>query len=187
MQHPTLAGQRIDLVPIQDQHYDDLLAVILANPITYQYTTLGNSRASFARWFAQACLGNAFVIADKQTQRAIGSTRLYNINTHAGSALLGYSWISPDAIGTGINGEAKYLILSYAFEQLKYSRIGFEIDSDNIISQRAVEKLGATLEGKMRLHRRRLDGTLSGTCVYSILDSEWAAIKENLAQRLPRA
>lgn len=183
----TLTGDKVALVPINDSHYESLWAVIQRNPEVYRYTTLGHSSADFARWFSYAVSEKAFVIVDLSNNQVVGSTRLYAIDERVRRACIGYTWLSPTVMGTGINTEAKLLLLTYAFEQLKFIRVAFEIDAENKQSRRAVEKLGAVFEGELRLHRRRLDGGISGTAIYSVLDIEWATLKENLQQRLSRA
>lgn len=181
--YPPLLGKKCRLQPLTNAHYDALAAIVLSNPENYQFTTLGQTADDFARWFAMAESDAAWVIYNTVENKIVGSTRFYQTDRRVGQTKIGYTWLSPDAIGTGINKEVKYLLLSYAFEQLRFVRVAFDIDSENMRSRRAVEKLGAVFEGELRLHRRRLDGSLGNTCCYSIISDEWlSSVKDRLAR-----
>lgn len=179
-----LHGKKCQLKPLCAGYYDALAAIVLAHPTLYQFTTLGHSEAHFAQWFEKACAEQAWVIINKANNKVIGSSRFYHIEQQVACGKIGYTWLSPDAVGMGINTEVKYLMLTEAFERLKWVRVGFDIDSDNVRSRQAVEKIGAVLEGVLRLHRRRLDGTLSDTCCYSVIDDEWSSVKARLEQQM---
>lgn len=185
MTQPTLSGQNIKLTPLTDAHYDELQAIVLANPDVYRYTTIGASRAAFARWFTLAQQQRAWTVVRLADSRAVGSTRLYRLDEAVGAVCVGYTWYAPDCRGTGINDEAKLLLLAHIFETLKLNRVQFEINADNIASRRAVEKLGATLEGTLRAHRRRTTtGELADTCIYGLLADEWGQTQQQLQQKI---
>ncbi|TDR28979.1 GNAT family N-acetyltransferase [Hydromonas duriensis] len=181
----ALTGKYISLQPLTDSHFEAIWQIISSAPELYQYTTLGQTKEDLNKWFAQAKIDGAFVVMDNATQTLIGSTRLYNLNANVGHANLGYTWYAPECVGTNVNPEAKLLLLQHAFETLKLIRVGFEIDSDNMRSRKAVLKLGAQQEGILRKHRKRIhDGVVSDTCVFSIIQSEWDEVKINLQQRI---
>jgi len=182
--YPALTGKKISLIPIVDGHYQALKNHILKKPDSYRYTTIGSSETSFQAWFLQAQQASAFTVVDNMSTAPIGSSRFYDINAYVKRLAIGYTWYSTAFRGTGVNTEAKLLLLTYVFETMGYVRVEFHIDNENRASRRAVEKLGATLEAELRQHRRRLDGYLCNTCTYSIIDSEWLAVKASLQQRL---
>jgi len=105
--------------------------------------------------------------------KIIGSTSYYDIHLNHLRMSIGYSWLHPDYWGKGVNTIVKNLMLSYAFEQLKFRRIDFCIDSENLRSRRAVEKLGVSFEGVLRKQQVRPDGSARDSVIYAITDDRW--------------
>ena len=185
MTHPNLQGKHIRLTPIQAAHFNELHAIILRNPQAFHFSNIGASKEKFTLWFEQALRENAFVVVDNATGKLLGSTRFYNHNALVPHAYIGYTWYDADVQGTHVNPEAKLLMLTHAFETLKLLRVGFEVDADNLRSRAAVTKLGATLEGILRHHRRRWsDDALSDTYSFAILRNEWPEVQAKLQKRL---
>ena len=89
---------------------------------------------------------------------------------------IGSTWIGKKFQGTGLNSEMKHLLINHAFDQLGFEKITFRIDERNMQSRKAVEKLGAVLEGILRKNVFLLDGFKRNTCVYGILKNEWDKI-----------
>ena len=118
--------------------------------------------------------------------RAIGVTCIYNIDERNRHCELGYTWISRDAQGGLVNPALKLLVLTRVFEELGFMRAEFRCHSMNIQSRRSLEKLGAKHEGTLRRHRVMNNGTVRDSCIYSILDYEWPAVKCGLEARLSR-
>jgi aminoglycoside 6'-N-acetyltransferase len=109
-----------------------------------------------------------------------GSTRYGDIReAHAGLEI-GWTWLHPRYMGTGVNRRMKRLLLSHAFEELGMQRVQLKTDHLNTRSQRAIEKLGAVREGVLRRHQRRQDGTLRDTVMYSITADEWPEVRARL-------
>ena len=86
--------------------------------------------------------------------------------------------------GTGFNVECKYLLLRHCFETLGLIRVFFKTDSNNIRSQKAMEKIGAKYEGTLRNHMIREDGSLRHSAYYSIIKEEWLEVKKHLEKLL---
>lgn len=122
----------------------------------------------------------AFVIRKIDDHAIIGMTRYYGIDEKNKRLNIGYTWYTPSVWGKVYNKECKLLLLSYAFEELKYHRVGFEVAHQNIRSQKAVKKIGGVREGELRKHAVRPDGVLRNTVVFSIIDDEWPATRQNL-------
>jgi len=97
---------------------------------------------------------------------------------------IGYTWYGPHAQRTGVNTEAKLMLLTHAFERLKCISVAFETSSHNAASRAAIARLGATQEGVLRNHKRHPDGSPRDTVVFSIIDSEWQDVKRTLQDRL---
>lgn len=115
----------------------------------------------------------------------IGMTRLKELSREHRKGTVG-SWLAPAAWGSGANTEAKLLLLEYAFESLRCLRIEFHTDARNPRSRAALKKMGVREEGTLRSWLISREGTRRDTVVFSILDSEWPAVKENLRLRLAK-
>lgn len=116
--------------------------------------------------------------------RAIGVTCIYNIDERNRHCELGYTWLARKAQGTTVNPALKLLVLTRVFEELGFMRAEFRCHSMNVASRRALEKLGAVLEGTLRRHRVMDNGTVRDSCIYSVLDYEWSTVKCGLEARL---
>ena len=105
----------------------------------------------------------------------IGSTSFYDIKLNHLSMSIGYTWLHPNYWGHGINQTIKTLMLKYVFEQFKFRRIAFSIDTENLRSRHAVEKMGIPFEGILRKHLVLPDGSVRDSALYAITDDVWAA------------
>ncbi len=121
-----------------------------------------------------------FIIYDKRTQAFAGSTRFGLINKKNKVIHIGWTWIGKQFQGTGLNKHVKFLMLRYAFEDLKFDKVEFRVDERNMASRKAVEKLNAALEGILRKDTLMLDGFKRSTCCYGILKEEWPKIKQTV-------
>ena len=124
-----------------------------------------------------------FVVRDASGE-VVGSTRFYDVDPSVPRLSIGYTWYAPRVQRTGLNTEAKLLLLTHAFEVLGCVSVYLETSWFNHASRTAIARLGAKQEGILRNHRRHADGTLRDTVVFSILDSEWAGVKSNLRHGL---
>jgi N-acetyltransferase len=121
-----------------------------------------------------------FVIYETAGNSIIGMSRFYEYEKADKRLAIGYTWYVPAVWGKVYNKECKLLMLQYAFEELKVSRVEFTVVNQNIRSQKAVEKIGATREGVLRKHGFRPDGTSKDTVFFSIIDDEWSSVKPKL-------
>ena len=124
----------------------------------------------------------SFVMRDAATNDIMGMTRYYRIEPSHKRLSIGYTWYTPAYWGLVHNKECKLLLLQYAFETLGYQRVEFEVAHQNIRSQKAVLKIGATKEAVLRKHGLHADGTVRDTIVFSVIDDEWPATKKHLLQ-----
>ena len=113
------------------------------------------------------------IIYDKLAQKYAGSTRYMNIDERNKTLEIGSTWIGREFQGTGLNTQVKQLMLDEAFGPMGYEKVEFRVDERNIRSRKAVEKLGAVLEGILRENVYLLDGFKRNTCCYGILKREW--------------
>jgi len=121
-----------------------------------------------------------FVIEDKATGKLAGSTAYGNVAIVDKRLEIGWTWLGKDFRGTGLNRHCKFLLLSYAFEELGFERVELKTDVLNLRSRQAMRKIGATEEGILRSHTLMHDGRRRDTIFYSILRSEWPHIKATI-------
>jgi RimJ/RimL family protein N-acetyltransferase len=181
---PTLTGELVSLVPLSVRHRDALLAVARPSEIwDYWTVVVGADEDAFDAWLVSA-LGDPWAFHLSMVWRAtgelIGSTSFLPREDDRNMEI-GWTWITPRFWGTGANTEAKFLQLEYAFETLKCIRVMWDTYADNGRSRAALERLGAKLDGLQRNYNiRRADGTIHDSAFYSMIDSEWPAVKERL-------
>jgi N-acetyltransferase len=125
----------------------------------------------------------AFCVQMRHNEQIAGVTRLTHLDPVNRQLEVG-SWLHPDFWRSGINTEAKFLLLRYCFEQLDIVRVQFRTDVQNHRSRQALEKLGAVMEGVFRNERIRDDGTTRDAVFYSIIDAEWPEVHRRLSQKL---
>lgn len=118
-----------------------------------------------------------FIVFDKAKQKYAGSTRFGMINWKDKVLHIGWTWIGKEFQGTGLNKNMKFLMLRHAFEDMEFEKVEFRIDERNERSRKAVEKIGAALEGILRSDTVMIDGFRRNTCCYGIIKEEWSEIK----------
>jgi RimJ/RimL family protein N-acetyltransferase len=126
------------------------------------------------------------VTVRREGGRVVGSTRFLALRPEHGSVEIGWTWLSPDAWGSGVNIEAKLLMLEHAFEELHCLRVELKTDALNERSRGAMAALPAQFEGIHRKHMLVRGGERRDSAWYSVLDDEWPAVRANLLRRLGR-
>lgn len=126
----------------------------------------------------------AFAVLNAQTGEVIGSTSYHDIVPAIKRVEIGYTWYAKSHQRSAVNTTCKLLLMQHAFETLGAQVVGWRTDGENAVSQRAIERLGAHKDGVIRHHALRRDGTVRNTVMYSLLASEWPAVKANLQRRL---
>lgn len=113
-----------------------------------------------------------------------GITRLMRLEPSNKSLEIGGTWVAPKWRKSFVNTEVKYLLLQYCFETLLAERVEFRVDGRNIESQRAVLRIGAKLEGRLRTRQLYPDGVVRDGLLFSVIRPEWGKVKENLEKRI---
>ena len=126
-----------------------------------------------------------FVVRDA-TGAIVGSTRYFNVDAANRRLEIGHTWYAQRAQRTAINTECKLLLLTHAFETLGCIAVEFRTHWFNHASRAAIARLGAKQDGVLRNHQLMPDGSRRDTVVFSILDSEWPAVKRHLGFLLER-
>ena len=177
----TFAGPTIALIPLSPDHLDDfcrysvdasLWTWWLRKPPVDRETM----RAQIEQALAQAKTGQRipFSIFHHGRGECIGSTSFWFLDPINLSVEIGSTWLGMPHHGGPINQECKRLLLAHAFNELCLNRVMFQTDELNARSRRALEKLGAKLDGIMREDKITWNGRVRSSAVYSILRSEWA-------------
>jgi N-acetyltransferase len=127
---------------------------------------------------------NPFTIIDTASGEPVGMTTFMDIDQSNKRLEIGNTWLRQSVQRGGLNTEAKLMLLTHAFETLACNAVELRTHAMNLQSRRAIERLGAKLDGILRHHRIIANGTLRDTCVYSIIAPEWPAVRANLEWRL---
>lgn len=188
----TLAGQHVRLEPLRLSHAPELFAVFRLDPSIWQWwlvtppSTLAEMEAVLAAEMDAQAKGSkvAFVQIEPAAERAVGCTTFMDIRRRDRGLEIGSTWIAKPWQRTGVNTNAKYLLLRHAFEDLGAVRVQLKTDKRNLQSQAAIERLGAVREGILRKHMLVRDGFIRDTVLYSITEEEWPAVKVRLEAKL---
>lgn len=185
-----LEGRHVALEPLEKEHIEPLAEVGL-DPTLWQWTitnvrTLADMRAYVedALRIRDAGYALPFVIRDRASGRAVGSTRYGNIDRINRRVEIGWTWIASHWQRTAINTEAKLLLLEHAFDTLQCIRVELKTDVLNERSRRAIERIGATEEGILRRHAVTATGRIRDTVYYSVIAEEWQAVRTRLEHML---
>ncbi len=130
--------------------------------------------------------GVPFVTIARESGRVVGSTRFGNYDPANHRIEIGWTWIAKPWQRTALNTEAKYLMLSHAFEELGCVRVELKTDVLNEPSRRAILRIGAREEGVLRKHTLMWTGRYRDSIYYSVLDDEWPAVKARLEELMER-
>lgn len=190
MKTPTLENHRVKLTLLDLSNYMHLSEIAL-QPKLVQYSPSKIDTPEDLKDYVQTAVDNyyhktamPFIIFDKEKNAYAGCTRYMNIDTVNSVVEIGATWIGRAFQGSGLNSNMKFLMLQYAFEDLKFDKVAFRADERNMASRKAIEKLGATFEGLLRKNILMLDGFKRNTACYGILKEEWPEIKVNLQKTI---
>jgi RimJ/RimL family protein N-acetyltransferase len=188
----SLRGGGALLEPLSARHHDDLVATVEDGELwNLWYTSIPRPegvRGEIERRLKLQAEGSMlpFAIVDPRTGRAVGVTSYMHIDAVNRRLEIGSTWYRRSVQRTALNTECKYLLLRHAFETLACIAVEFRTHYFNEQSRRAIERLGAKLDGVLRQHQRLKDGSLRDTCVYSIIASEWPSVRAHLHWQLTR-
>jgi RimJ/RimL family protein N-acetyltransferase len=196
----VLRGTVVQLEPLGHEHADALVRAADADRSSFGYTNVPADDAAMHSYIdtllADAAAGAAVPLVQRRLAdgTVVGCTRFMDIRWWAGhdtpvEVEIGGTWLTAEAQRTPINTEAKLLMLRHAFEVWRVHRVAICTDERNERSRRAIERIGGRFEGVLRNHRPAAGhltdvGTPRNTAYYSILPTEWPAVREALEARL---
>ena len=187
-----LTGKHVRLEPLAFEHHDDLVESVRDGELwNLWYTfipTPDKVRAEIERRLGLQDKGSMlpFAVVELASGRAVGMTTYMDIDAANRRVEIGSTWYRQRVWRTALNTECKLLLLRHAFEELSCVAVEFRTHFMNQRSRRAIERLGAKLDGILRNHRFLPNGTLRDTCVYSIIANEWPSVRAHLIHQLQR-
>ena len=185
-----LIHNNVTLRPMQESDIEPLWRITQPETFTHMLNQL-QTHEEFEKWMDaglnQMTTSDAtivYTVVDSETNEVMGSTRMYSIDFVNKSCEIGSTFYGESYQRTHVNSTTKYLLLSYAFETLGFIRVQFKTDADNLRSQKAIERIGASKEGILRNERIRSTGLPRNAVVYSIINDEWPKLKEQLINKM---
>jgi RimJ/RimL family protein N-acetyltransferase len=186
----TLEGAHVRLEPLAKAHLAGLAAVGLDEGLWLWIPVPVRTAQEMAGYIETALeeqergVSLPFALIEKATRRVVGSTRYGNIDRAHHRVEIGWTWVAREWQRTAVNTEAKYLLLRHAFETLGCIRVELKTDSLNERSRTAILRIGAREEGIFRNHMITASGRVRHSVYFSVVDSEWPAVKARLESRL---
>ena len=188
----ALEGHGVRLEPLRPEHAADLVPAASDGNLWELWFTSVPSPEQAATYVADALAGQQaghmlpWAVRELTSNTIVGSTRYHDIVPAVDRVEIGYTWYAGRWQRSHVNTACKLLLLTHAFDTLGCKVVGLRTDNFNFTSQRAILALGAHLDGVLRHHQARRDGTVRNSMMYSILIDEWPDVKRHLALRMAR-
>lgn len=185
-----MRGTHAILEPLSWDHHDDLVEATKDGELWKLWYTVvpapDKMMAELDRRMDRQVQGLMlpFAVRDKKSSKVVGMTSYWNVDAQHRRVEIGGTWYRKSVQRTAINTECKLLLLSHAFDTLGCICVELRTHFFNHPSRRAIERLGAKLDGILRNNQILPDGTIRDSCVYSIIASEWRVVKSNLTWRI---
>jgi RimJ/RimL family protein N-acetyltransferase len=186
-----LEDDRVILRPITFSDIALLQEYVSSEPEIWKYSLVAIQKLEDLKGYIETAIQSRtdknaypFIVFDKATGTFVGTTRFYDIQLAYETTQLGYTWYSKKVWGTGLNQHCKFLLLQFAFEQMNFKRVEFRADNDNKRSIAAMQKIGCRVEGILRSHLPKPDGTRRDSIVLSITKEEWESQVKVLIQSM---
>jgi N-acetyltransferase len=191
--HPVaLEGYGIRLEPLSYTHEEGLAVAVADGKLWELWFTVVPRPAEVHAYITEALAGQEaghmlpWAVRELTSGTLIGSTRYHDIVAEIDRVEIGATWYGERWQRSHVNTSCKLLLLRHAFNTLGCNVVGLRTDNFNLVSQRAIEALGAKRDGVIHHHRPRRDGTVRDTVMYSILAYEWPDVQQHLEFRLAR-
>lgn len=188
----TLEGHGVRLEPLETKHADGLTAAAADGRLWELWYSYVPGPDETVAYITEALTGQRhgsmlpWAVRELSSGQLVGSTRYHDVVADIDRVEIGYTWYARHWQRTHVNTACKLLLLSHAFDTVGCRVVGLRTDRFNMASQRAIEALGARKDGVLRHHRKRRDGTVRDSVMYSILAEEWPDVRRHLATRLAR-
>ncbi len=182
---PTLSGRHVTLRPFVEADLPALVEVAREGDLWNIFYANVSMMKTPERWLAAALkerdVGRALLFTvETPGGEVVGTTRYMRIAPQHRRLEIGGTFYATRVQRTGVNTEAKRMLLAHAFEVMECQAIQIRTDALNKRSQTAIERLGAKKDGVLRGHQVMADGRIRDSVVYSIIDREWPGVRANL-------
>ncbi len=184
-------GRRVIVEPLAADHEPGLVqAAVDAEMFRWMPADMASSPDALREWVATSLAAARaghdvpYAILAADSGRVLGSTRFMEVRLEHRRVEIGWTWVTRDAWGSGVNVETKLLLLEHAFERAGLRRVEFKTDARNDRSRGALEALGAQFEGIFRKHMVVRDGAPRDSAYYAVIDDDWPRVKQGLQARL---
>ena len=185
--HLVLETKKVILRPIAQEDYQSFLTLAQQDPDMWQYFSLNLAdETQLTKWMEMAFADKKsetrrpFTIIEKATGQIAGSSSMGNISYHDPRLEIGWSWLGKDFRSTGINKNAKFSMMRYAFETLQFERVEFKTDVLNERARQGLRNVGGVEEGILRSHMTMWNERRRTSIYYSVLKDEWPGLKESI-------
>ena len=188
----TLVGRNVRLVPLSQDHREGLVEAVRDGALWRLWYTSApapeDMEAEINRRLGLQAAGAMlpFTVMHEPSGRIVGMTTYANLDPTGPRVEIGYTWYSLSVQRTGLNTEAKLILLEHAFDEIGCVAVEFRTHFLNHQSRQAIERLGAKLDGVLRSHQRAKDGTMRDSCIYSIVMHEWPSVRSHLTWQLDK-
>ena len=195
MIHPrpvVLERHGIRLEPLTVAHHDELVTAAADGALWQLWFTSVPDASHTRAYIDEALAGQTegrmlpWAVRELEGHAIVGTTRYHDIVATIDRVEIGWTWYAAGWQRSRVNTVCKLLLLEHAFDTLGCQVVGLRTDNFNLVSQRAIEALGAKRDGTIRHHVARRDGSVRDTVMYSILASEWRDVRRHLESRLAR-
>ncbi|RZM23118.1 MAG: N-acetyltransferase [Pedobacter sp.] len=183
----TLETSRVLLRPFEEKDRDAFWLLASQDPDMWSFFSLNLSDEQQLRHWMQMAFADKqagtrmpFAIIDKSTNQVAGSSSMGNISYHDLRLEIGWSWLGPAFRSTGLNRHAKFAMMRYAFEELKFERVEFKTDVQNARARKGLENVGGVEEGILRSHMTMWNNRRRTSVFYSVLKNEWPSVKKTI-------
>jgi RimJ/RimL family protein N-acetyltransferase len=192
LQPVTLERDGIRLEPLSLAHGPEVADAVTDGELWKLWYTSVPEPAGVAAWLETALTSQVrgqmlpWAVRELDSGQIVGSTRYHDIAPELDRVEIGYTWYRASRQRSKVNTLCKLMLITHAFETVGCGVVGLRTDNFNFRSQRAIEALGAKKDGVIRNYRRRKDGSIGDTVMYSITAPEWPDVKRHLELRLAR-
>lgn len=190
MNQIKLTNEIIELRPIQTNDVESIFKASQYKEIWEHMSDCLLTKEAVCKYVRKAIeereagVSYKFVVVHKELNTIIGSTSFLDIADTHKRLEIGATWLQPQFWRTNVNTMCKYLLLQYCFEQMQLNRVQIKTGHENLRSQKAIERLGATKEGYLRNHMIQPSGKIRHTVMYSITKEDWPTIKQKFSNHL---
>ena len=182
----TLETSRVILRPVIEEDYNTFLHLTQDEDMWKFFAVNLSDPENLKKWMAlilsekAAGTRHPFTIIDKTSGKIAGSMSMLNISYHDLRLEIGTSWLGKEYRSTGLNRHAKYAMMKYAFEEMKFERVEYKTDVENIRARKGLQNIGGIEEGIFRSHMTMWNNRRRSSIFYSIIKNEWPALCQTI-------